>query len=286
MKVLYKQSNSESNKTENCFSLLGIKDCYLKQLISASDEKNVTKKAHHHNAYEVHIITEGHQIYLAGDEQFRVDKGDFLIIEPDVQHRIIHSSPYSAKYSVTFVCDERSNIRTVKSYCGAIDSRVMENIEFVVSEINNRTEISQRLIENRVFETVVLLLRSSGYKESGDEYDTQRENLHLNLAKQYIQDNIKEALKISDVAAYCHISNKQLTRIFEHFENMSPALYIRKQKIKVIEQMLLAGGVSLKELSEEFNFSSEYYFNAFFKKHTGMSPGEYKKMHKDEKIGL
>ena len=123
-------------------------------------------------------------------------------------------------------------------------------------------------------------MRILGYKDTSRAVNTNFENLHLTLAKQYIIDNIKEALKLSDVAAYCHLSNKQITRIFEIYENVAPAQYIRQQRIKVIEKTLLDSQQSLKEISEEFNFSSEYYFNAFFKKHTGMSPGEYKKMHK------
>ena len=36
--------------------------------------------------------------------------------------------------------------------------------------------------------------------------------------------------------------------------------------------------LSLKEISERLNFANEYYFNTFFKKYSGMTPGEYRKM--------
>jgi AraC-like DNA-binding protein len=35
---------------------------------------------------------------------------------------------------------------------------------------------------------------------------------------------------------------------------------------------------SIKDISEIMHFNNEYYFNAFFKKYSGMPPGEYRKM--------
>ena len=290
MKVLYKQDSIDAKaNSKKAFGIVGIKDCYLKQLIVSSDDKRITKKVHHHNAYEVQILTEGHQLYKIDNKFYRLEKGKVLIIPPYVQHRIVESAQYTVKYSITFIRDdEKNDIHTSKKQCyfGALNPHVMDNINFVVSELNNRTTTSEILVANRVLETVVLLLRSIGYEEKTKEENPPKENFHLTLAKQYIKDNIREALKLLDVSVYCHLSNKQLTRIFEYYENISPALYIRRQKIKVIEKVLLESKKSLKEISEEFNFSSEYYFNAFFKKHTGMSPGEYKKMHKDELLSL
>lgn len=275
MKVLYKQKTAVQ---DGSFALLGIKECYFKKLMSANDGKNITKKSHHHNAYEVHIMADGYQIYYADGKNYRVDKGNFIIIPPGVQHKIVETSVYTTKYSLTFEFEQ--NKSDIKCVCANVSREMSDNIDFILCEITNKTEISRTLIANRVFETVVHVLRISGYKDTSRAVNTNFENLHLTLAKQYIIDNIKEALKLSDVAAYCHLSNKQITRIFEIYENVAPAQYIRQQRIKVIEKTLLDSQLSLKEISEEFNFSSEYYFNTFFKKHTGMSPGEYKKMHK------
>ena len=33
-----------------------------------------------------------------------------------------------------------------------------------------------------------------------------------------------------------------------------------------------------KEIADKMSFNNEYYFNTFFKKYFGMTPGEYKKI--------
>lgn len=105
------------------------------------------------------------------------------------------------------------------------------------------------------------------------------------MAKQYIADNIDLSPNVDDVASYCYLSSKQLTRLFHKYENTTPAAYIRKLKTARIES-LLASDMSLKSISEKLNFSDEFHFNSFFKTNSGMSPGEFRKMINASSFGL
>ena len=132
-------------------------------------------------------------------------------------------------------------------------------------------------MENSILEILILSFRLSGIKEN--EKKTQSdENATLAIAKQYIDDNIEAGLSVADVSAYCYLSTKQLTRLFNKFENISPGEYIISRRIKLIENLLADHSLSLKQISTRMHFDNEYYFNTFFKKHSGMPPGEYRKM--------
>ena len=104
------------------------------------------------------------------------------------------------------------------------------------------------------------------------------ENTVLTIAKQYIADNIERPFLVSDLAGYCYLSTKQLTRIFNEYEGITPGEYIKRERGIAVEKMLAESSFSLKQISEKMNFSNEYYFNEFFKKYSGMPPGEYRKM--------
>jgi AraC-like DNA-binding protein len=97
------------------------------------------------------------------------------------------------------------------------------------------------------------------------------------MAKQYISDNINTPLTVLEVADYCHLSTKQLTRIFIIEEGMHTAEYIRKMRCIEIEKLLCDKALSLKAISEQMGFSSEYYFNSYFKKYAGLAPGIYRR---------
>ena len=85
---------------------------------------------------------------------------------------------------------------------------------------------------------------------------------------------------MSDVAEYCYLGTKQLTRLFREYEDNTPAAYIRERKIGHIERLLSETELSLREISEKMSFANEYHFNSFFKKYAGMTPREYRRMTK------
>ena len=58
---------------------------------------------------------------------------------------------------------------------------------------------------------------------------------------------------------------------------MSPGDYIKRKRASAIAEMLSGTSLSLKEISRVMNFNNEYYFNSFFKRYCGMTPGDYRK---------
>ena len=80
-----------------------------------------------------------------------------------------------------------------------------------------------------------------------------------------------------DVAGYCYLSVKQLNRIFLKYERITLLTYIHREKLRAAETMLKEGERSVQEISEILGFSSVYYFSAFFTKHIGLTPRQYRK---------
>ena len=102
-------------------------------------------------------------------------------------------------------------------------------------------------------------------------------DMRLYLAKQYVSDNICRAISVEELATYCHIGKKQLTRIFLCEEGCTVAEYVRRARCRHIEKLLADPSRTLSGISEEMHFCNEYYFNTFFKRHTGMTPGAYRR---------
>lgn len=275
MKILYRQLEG----TE----LFGIEACYFKRIFHEKDFINTTKKEHHHRGFEIHMIVEGHQIYEIGGNMYKIKAGDFIIISPGVRHIMIDSEKNTLKYSITFNCLENTSsidfFKNIKEcITGNMPKEAVNSIDFITCEAQRQGEISSVIIQNRVFEIIVLLFREVGVKEKLIPQINNDEDMRIMLVKQYIKDNIQHALTILDISSYCYLSTKQLARLFLKNEGTTPSEYIKKQRIKYIEILLADKTLSLKEISDRMNFSSEYHFNSFFKKYAGMPPGEYRKM--------
>ncbi len=275
MKILYKQSQTGS-VFENC----GIKQCYFKHL--KNDSKSVTKKLHHHTGFEIHIPISGYQAYEINGERYTVKEGHFILIPPKLNHRAEEYITRKSKFSLTFSIDENSPLHAMLQIkdcvVSVVTERITDNIRRITEENSYGRMFSPVLTEYLVYETVLLILRQCGLREAPAPRTDINDDARITMAKQYINDNVEQALKVTDIATYCYLSTKQLTRLFNKAVGMSPAAYITKKKIAHIERLLDNDSLSLRDISEIMNFSSEYHFNSFFKKYAGMPPGEYRKM--------
>jgi AraC-like DNA-binding protein len=248
----------------------------LKYLSVESDARIISDKSHHHNGFEIHIVENGHQTYMVSGKTYHVDQGEALLIPPRVAHRVLESAPAASKFSITFEIEGRSLAETVThERLFLVDARVKDTLAHVAAERERRLSLSLPLVEMGVFEIVVRILRACGMKEEAVAQD-QGQDLRYLLAVQYIKDNIETALRVVDVARYCYLSSKQLTRIFLAETGMAVAEYIRRERCYHIEQLLADPTLSLGEISERMNFGNEYYFHTFFKRYAGMSPGAYR----------
>lgn len=271
MKILYKQFN---NTTSYGLNALGVENCYLKKISFPYDKESVTTKEHHHTEFELHILLDGLQIYEVDSKMYRLEGASFLLIAPNTSHKVVSSTKDTSKYSITFKKEEEMSKLCI---AGALSERIKSNVSFILSEANQKKEISSLLIENSILEILVEVFRLSGTKESVAK-EKREENLILTLAKQYIYDNIELNPSVGEVAKYCCFSTKQLTRIFERFDGNSPRKYMNQIRMQRIQNLLLDDSLSLKKISEIMSFNNEYYFNTFFKKHSGTTPGVYRKM--------
>ena len=275
MKILYKQRDASHSWIANC---------YLKYILVERDFKSITKKVHHHTDFEIHIIERGYQVYLVDGQEYRIDAGEYIIIAPHAKHRLLDSEPDAKKFSITFKSNPLSPLlpfaESTYSCCGALPEQILTNFHFIREEQKLNRETSYILIENRVLESIVLLFRSAGMKEQPADNTNASADIRISIAKQYIDDNVELNLSVADIAKYCYLSPKQLSRLFSKYEELSLSDYMKKQRIDHVAALLLDEALSLKDISERMNFNNEYYFNAFVKKHLGQPPGTYRKMHK------
>lgn len=242
----------------------------------------VTRKRHHHTGVEVHIVMRGCQVYELDGRLVSVEAGGFLLIAPLTRHRVAEEHVGTEKYSFTFAVQKGSAAERHLSALGAFvtgttPETVTDGIRLICGERKRRALYGETVMCNRVLECILLLLRCFPVGTVPTPHGEDEGDLRVTLAKQYVSDNISRAISVSELAAYCRIGEKQLTRIFRRAEGIAVAEYIRRARCRRIEQLLADPTRTLCEISEEMDFANEYYFNTFFKKYAGMSPGAYRR---------
>lgn len=282
MNILFEKSKEKTSGTQLTFNGLGVSYCYVKDIDIASDKVSVLRTLHRHNEYEVHIMISGYAEYEIKGKRLNVDAGELLLIAPNTAHRALGEADNSKKRAVCFALEENSALYPilsgVNSYVKAQASEsLMRTLNLLKSEDTCSLSFSAELSELLALECLILILRAAGVKGECTAPEPSLEDARVTLAKQYLKDNVHRSVTLGELASYCYIGTKQLSRIFLKSEGCTIAEYNRVLRIECIKNLLSGRQHSIREISEIMNFSSEYYFNAFFKKHVGVPPGVFRK---------
>lgn len=247
---------------------------------SGIEARVMTPLMHRHSFFELHIILEGGVKCCLENKELALSSGDFILLSPNTMHRIEPSEKGFLRLSITFLAAAGSNIDKMLSSKSYISGRSSENInnaiEFIAENGSSGGYYAETLCRGRIFEIIHSI--AQGSYSSAPLYQNQRPvNDYLEKAKKYILDNSHLFLNCEEVASYCHISAKQLKRIFEKFENMSLHTYIHNVKLKDAQNLIENTDMSFSKISSVLGFNTDNYFNSFFKKGSGMSPGQYRR---------
>lgn len=259
---------------------MGIARCYVKHVVHADGRTYVTRKRHHHTDFEIHIVERGSQVYEIDGKEVTLSAGQLLLIPPAGKHRALRESADASKYSVLFGLSEGSSLCGGDvPFAGDVPDEIWEALHRIRAERERRAEGEDTLLALCVIECVLRLLRLAGGTEKSIAKTVSEEDqdARLLLAKQYVADNLSRPIGVSELSSYCSIGEKQLTRLFLAAEGIPTAEYIRRCRCAEIERLLRESTLSLREISEAMSFPNEYYFNAFFKKHAGMTPGAFRR---------
>ncbi len=116
-------------------------------------------------------------------------------------------------------------------------------------------------------------------KEYELEYVGKNKNERIKPAIDYIHNEYtNDNITISTLAELCGMSEVSFRNIFTNAMGITPLKYINNLKIANAKELLLSKSCTISKVAELSGFHNESYFSREFKKHTGMSPIEYKNM--------
>ena len=115
-----------------------------------------------------------------------------------------------------------------------------------------------------------------GDKEEGNVPDTGSTNAKMVKVKKFIERNYDRKVSLADAASHTGLSAKYLSRAFKEafgtgFSNYKSSVMVRKAK------ELLKKGFNTTQISEKLAYLNPQSFILTFKKHTGLTPVEYRK---------
>ncbi|MDN3398315.1 helix-turn-helix domain-containing protein [Psychrobacter sp. APC 3426] len=93
--------------------------------------------------------------------------------------------------------------------------------------------------------------------------------------QEFIEENFKQPIQISRLAAMVNITPRTLNRRFQSCVAMRPIEYIQAVRIEQAKRLLESGDVTIKSLAEQVGYEDISSFTRLFKRATELTPKEY-----------
>lgn len=110
-----------------------------------------------------------------------------------------------------------------------------------------------------------------------DRSETVRYAQEIRRAKEYINDNFADAsISLHTVAEEVGFSPNHFSTIFSQETGETFVEYLTKRRIEAAKKLLRESDRKLSDIAFDIGYSEPHYFSYIFKKHTGVSPREYR----------
>lgn len=114
-------------------------------------------------------------------------------------------------------------------------------------------------------------------RELGWDKDPVTRKIHERLYRLWdtVNGNLQKPWTVEELAANMHMSKAHLHRTCLQFCGMSPMQKVTQLRMQRAEA-LLRRDYPIKAISDMVGYQSPYSFSVAFKRHTGLSPGQYR----------
>lgn len=232
-----------------------------------------------HDFWEIVFVESGYVEVSEDGRVYRLGEGEIVLHAPMEFHSIHSADGSSPKGYVicfdssgtlpehikngVFVLDEEQR-STYRSLCTRI-------IDYHTSDGCPSPYKGQEL--GNLLSAFLIRLANKNAKEAmvdnAGAYEYQKLVSHM-------RDCVLDNATLSDFADHCNVSVSYIKLLFKKYANISPKSYYSQLRADEAAR-LLAGGMSVSDVSERMSFSSPSYFTVFFKRYYGMSPLDFRR---------
>lgn len=223
----------------------------------------------HSHIDEYQIITNhiGTCITTVGNEQYKMEKNDIIIIPPNTMH-----SAYSNDgFADFFISAKHLNYDKVHIVTDT-DNVVLPLMEMISTALLEKDNNYKRIVDT-LLDAICCYIDK--YINNNHKYPFVTE-LKNTIIENFIDPNFRLDIAINQTG----YNKDYMRRCFISDTNKTPLQYLIELRINRAKMLLLQSDYKrISIVSERCGFKDSFYFSTVFKKYTGISPAKYRRSH-------
>lgn len=256
--------------------------------------KNI-KKFKRSDFYEIIWIINGNGFFQVDFQQYAIESSKMIFLTPGQYFQIESGKFEFIKYSFrrAFFCIKTTNPQTLcngvlfnhiyavasinigdkeKEFFQKLTQEILHTITDLFQNLKkNSTELLATFLSN----SVKFWLNQSPFSPDISEEET---NLLFDFRRS-LELNYMHKKSIPDYANLLSVSEKKLQRLMKNRIGKKLSELIAHRQLLESKRLLYFTGKTVKEIAFTVGFSEPAYFNRFFKKHTLLTPVQFREKH-------
>lgn len=230
-----------------------------------------------HDFWEIVYVDSGRVEAVADDRVYLLDGGNILFHSPMTFHTIRSAdgtSPHARNLSFSTRGTPPANLSS-----GVFTLSHAEREEFVrifeLAKISTEGERDPDFATEAAVSLEAFVLRLCRSLNVESKQSSAISAAEYRRIVSSMTDTVCENLSLSEIAQRNHISVSYVKILFQRYAGVSPKSYYSSLRAAEAAKML-SDGMSVSEVADRMKFSSPNYFEIFFKRQMGITPGKYK----------
>lgn len=250
-------------------------------------------KQHNHEEIEI-VLSQNNALALVQyessiGEQYsqRIKEGQSFLISPNQPHSLDLSQKAELtlfylhpRFIESAIADSiDTNSLEIDSRFSLVNDTLIREVGVILNYLCSHGTATEKLyIESLANLLAVHLLKNYLNYDLEITHSNQRlPKRKLKLVLDYIEENLEQKIKLSDLADITGIGKFYFCHLFKNSMAISPYKYVLQQRVSRAKKLLKYSNSSICDISFECGFSNQNNFAKHFKELMGKSPLKYRK---------
>ncbi|MDR0948992.1 MAG: AraC family transcriptional regulator [Lachnospiraceae bacterium] len=247
---------------------------------------------HSHDHVELAFILSGTGRYRIENEDFDIEEGDLIVLNPGVRHQSLFVKDADQAATEFFVgfsdiqldgceknCIPMKNEQYIRHTNGELRQRLFRICASMEAENATAKTGRYHMLKSYLVQILILLLRDQSdppSPQAGCAFESVNKKHVVEQIVNYFEDHFMEKISLDRIADNMYLSPFYISKIFKSETGDTPIRHLINIRLEKAKELLENGtSQSIQETARSVGYDDAYHFSKLFKKRFGVAPSQW-----------